>query len=98
SSLVLKVRAKAPGPIDNIKDDVKTAAQSVEQKSAKELLLTVAARKGGAEKTFELPVKDAQFAEYLKATPEFAVDDQQVKEQARKIAGEDRDAWPVARK
>jgi len=98
SSLVVKVHAKAPGPIDNIKDDIKTAAQTVEQKSPKELLLTIAARKGGAEKTIELPVKDAQFAEYLKATPEFAVDDQQVKDQARKIAGDDRDAWSVARK
>src|SRR6185503_6153399 len=98
SSLVVKVHAKAPGPIDNIKDDIKTAAQTVEQKSPKELLLTIAARKGSAEKTIELPVKDAQSAEYLKATPEFAVDDQQVKDQARKIAGDDRDAWSVARK
>ncbi|HKY41742.1 MAG TPA: transglutaminase domain-containing protein, partial [Pyrinomonadaceae bacterium] len=98
SNLVVKVRAKAAGPIDNIKDDIKTADQTVEQKSARELLLTIAARRGGGERAIELPVKDPQFAEYLKATPEFSVDDQQVKDQARQIAGEDRDAWSVAQK
>ncbi|HZM98481.1 MAG TPA: transglutaminase domain-containing protein [Pyrinomonadaceae bacterium] len=98
SSLVVKLRSKAAGPIDNIKDDIKTADQTVEQKSAKELLLTIAARRGASEKPVELPVKDPQFAEYLKATPEFAVDDQRVKEQARQIAGDDKDAWSVARK
>lgn len=97
SSLVVKVRAKAAGPIDNIRDEIKTADQTVEQKSPKELLLTIASRRGGAEKTVELPVNDPQFAEYLKATPEFTIDDQ-VKEQARQIAGEDRDAWSVAQK
>ncbi|HVI71535.1 MAG TPA: hypothetical protein VM656_08630, partial [Pyrinomonadaceae bacterium] len=34
SSLVVKLRSKAAGPIDNIKDDIKTADQTVEQKSA----------------------------------------------------------------
>ena len=98
SSLVVKLRSKAAGPIDNIKDDIKTADQTVEQKSAKELLLTIAARRGTSDKPIELPVKDPQFAEYLKATPEFAVDDQQVKDQARQIAGDDKDAWSVAGK
>ena len=97
SSLVVKLRAKAAGPIDNIKDDLKSADQIVEQKSANELLLTISARRGG-EKAVELPVKDPAFAEYLKATPDFAVENQQVKDQAREIAGQDRDAWSVARK
>ncbi len=97
SSLVVKLRAKAAGPIDNIKDDIKSADQTVEQKSAKELLLTISARRGG-EKAVELPVKDPAFAEYLKATPDFAVENEQVKDQAREIAGQDRDAWSVARK
>ena len=57
SSLVLKVRSKAPGPIENIRDDVKTPEQTVEQKSAKELVLTIAARRSSFEKTVELPVK-----------------------------------------
>ncbi len=34
----------------------------------------------------------------MKATPEFAADDEKVKTQAREIAGDDRDAWSVARK
>ena len=33
SSLVMKVRAKSPGPIENIKDDIKTDDQTFEQKS-----------------------------------------------------------------
>ena len=98
SSLVLRVRAKAPGPIENIKDDIKTADQTVEQKSPTELVLTIAARRSGAEKAVELPVKDPEFEPFLKATAEFAADNGQVKEKAREIAGKDRDAWSVARK
>ncbi|HXQ72572.1 MAG TPA: transglutaminase domain-containing protein, partial [Pyrinomonadaceae bacterium] len=98
SSLTLKVRAKAAGPIDNIKDDIKTADQVVEQKSPTELVVTVAARRAGAEKALQLPVKDATLAEFLKATPEFAADQKEVIDQARQIAGNDRDAWSVARK
>lgn len=98
SSISVRIRAKAPGPIDNIKDDIKTAEQSVEQKSPKELLVSVAARRPTPDKAFQLPVKDPQFAEFLKATREIAVNDQNVITQARQIAGDDRDAWSVARK
>jgi tetratricopeptide (TPR) repeat protein len=98
SNLVLRVHAKAPGPIDNIKDNIKTSTQTVEQKSATELVLSVAARTAGTEKTIQLPVKDPEFAPYLKATPEFASDKKEVIDQARQIAGDDRDAWSVARK
>jgi tetratricopeptide (TPR) repeat protein len=98
TSLLLRVKAKAAGPIEDIKDDVKNADQTVEQKSPTELLLRVAARRNTAEKAVELPVKDPQFAPYLKSTAEFAADDEQVKKQASEIAGADRDAWSVARK
>jgi len=98
SSLVLKVRSKAPGPIENIRDDVKTAEQTVEQKSAQELLLTIAPRRSGPEKAIELPVKEPEFAQYLKSTTEFAADNEDVKKKAKEIAGADRDAWNVARK
>ena len=98
SSLVLKVRSKAPGPIENIRDDIKTAEQTVEQKSTKELVLTIAARRSSPKKAIELPVKDPEFAQFLKATTEFAADNEQVKNQAKQIAGTDRDAWQVARK
>lgn len=96
--LVLKVRSKAPGPIENIRDDIKTAEQIVEQKSAKELVLTIAARRSTPEKVVELPVKDPEFAQFLKPTSEFAADNPRVKDQAKQIAGSDRDAWKVARK
>src|SRR6185369_13450762 len=89
---------KAAGPIENIKDDLKTPDQSVEQKSANELLLRIAARRSDAEKTIALPVKDAEFAPFLKSTAEFNADDEDVKKQAREIAGDDHDAWSVAQK
>ena len=98
SSLVLRVRAKAPGPIDNIKDDIKTAEQTVEQKTPTELLVTIPSRRHDAEKSVELPVKDSAFEPYLKATTEFPGDNEEVKKRAREIAGDDRDAWSVARK
>jgi tetratricopeptide (TPR) repeat protein len=98
SNLVLRLRAKAPGPIDNIKDNIKSATQTVAQKSATELEVTVAARTAGAEKTIQLPVKDPELAPFIKATPEFASDKKEVIDQARQIAGDDRDAWSVARK
>jgi tetratricopeptide (TPR) repeat protein len=98
SSVVLRIKAKATGPIEDIKDDVKSAHQVVEEKSANELLLTIAARRASAEKTVELPVKDPEFAPYLAATLEFPAGDKNVMERAREIAGTDRDAWSVARK
>jgi Flp pilus assembly protein TadD len=98
SSLLLRVKAKAAGPIENIKDDVKTPDQAIEQKSATELLLRIAARRSTADKPVEIPVKETEFAPYLKATAEFAADDEEVKKQAREIAGEDHDAWSVAQK
>ena len=98
SSLVLKVRAKSPGPIDNIKDEIKTPDQIVEQKVPNELLVTVAARRATIDKPFELPIKDPALEPYLKATTEFPADLNEVKEQAQKIVGDDRDAWSVAGK
>lgn len=98
SAVVLKVRAKAPGPIDNIKDEIKSADQFVEQKSPTELLLTVSARRAGAENSIQLPVKDPALAPYLEATNEFAAGQKEVIDQARAIAGKDRDAWSVALK
>ena len=98
SSLVLKVRAKAPGPIDNIKDDIKTTEQTVEQKTPNELLVTVAARRNDVDKRVELPVKDSALEPYLQATKEFPADVEEIKKQAREIVGDDRDAWSVAQK
>ena len=98
SDIVLKVRAKAPGPIDSIRDDIKLETQKVEQKSPNELVVTVAARRNVSEKKVELPVTNPELATFLKATGEITSDDKNVIDQARQIAGEDRDAWSVARK
>lgn len=98
SNLVVKVRAKAPGPIDNIRDDIKTPAQSVEQKSTNELVVTIAARRSAGDKKIQLPVTDPALSAFLKSTGEFAANDKAVADQAKQIAGDDRDAWSVARK
>ena len=98
SDIVLKVHAKAAGPIDSIRDDIKSATQTVEQKSPKELVVTVAARRNTPDKTIELPVTNPEVAAFLKATGEIASDNQNVIDQARQIAGDDRDAWSVAQK
>ena len=98
SSMVVRVRAKSSGPIDNIKNDIKTVEQTVEQKAANELLLTIGARRSSVETSLELPVKDPALEPFLKATREFASDNEQVKAKAAEIAGKDKDAWSVARK
>jgi tetratricopeptide (TPR) repeat protein len=98
SSLVLKIRAKASGPIDSIREDIKSAHQTVEQKSANELLVKVAARRSNPEKKIQLPVSDPQFAQFLKSSGDIASDDPNVIARAKEIAGDDRDAWSVARK
>ncbi len=73
SDIVLKVRAKAPGPIDNIRDDIKLETQKVEQKSPNELVVTVAARRNVSDKKTELPVTNPELATFLKATGEITV-------------------------
>jgi tetratricopeptide (TPR) repeat protein len=98
SDLVLRVKAKAPGPIDDIKDDIVNTHQTVEQKSATELILKIAARRSEPEQSIQLPVNDPALAQYLKATAEFAADNKEVQDRAREITGADRDAWSVARK
>jgi tetratricopeptide (TPR) repeat protein len=98
SDMVLRVRAKAPGPIDSIRDDIKSGTQRVEQKSPNELIVTIAARRNTPDKKIQLPVTDPEVAAFVKATGEIASDNRNVIEQARQIAGDDRDAWSVAQK
>lgn len=98
SNIVFKVRAKAPGPVDSIRDDIKSATQTVEQKSPNELVVNVAARRNSPDKKIQLPVTNPEVAAFIKATGEISSDDKSVIEQARQIAGDDRDAWSVAQK
>ena len=98
STLVLKIRARTAGPIDGIRDDIKSAHQTVEQKSANELILSVASRRTSGDKKVQLPVTNPDLAQYLKASGDIAADDKDVIARAKEIAGDDRDAWSVARK
>src|SRR5688572_27990895 len=98
SNLVLRVRAKTPGPIDSIKDDIKFSTQTVEQKSPTELIVNVATRRFSSDKKIQLPITNPEVAAFLKATGEITSDNKNVIDQAREIAGDDRDAWSVARK
>jgi len=98
SSLVMKISSKAAGPIDSIRDDLKTSDQSVEQKSANELILTIAPRRGGTNDKIQLPISVASLSQFLQPTAEFPSDNKQLVEQAKQIAGNDRDAWSVAQK
>jgi tetratricopeptide (TPR) repeat protein len=98
SNLVIRIRSKAAGPIENIRDDITSADQIVEQTNATELVVKVAARHGGTEQKVQLPVTNTSLSQFLKSTNEFSANNKQVIEQAREIAGADRDAWSVARK
>ena len=98
SNLVVRIKSKAPGPIENIRDEIKLPGQVVEQKSATELVVNVAARRAETDQKIQLPVSDASLTPFLKSTHEFSADNPDVINRAREIAGKDRDAWSVAQK
>jgi tetratricopeptide (TPR) repeat protein len=98
SRLVVKVHSKNPGPIQDIKGDISTPEQTVEEKNPTELIVKVAARRPVVDAKVVLPVTDPTLSEYLKANGEISSDNKQVIDQAREIAGKDKDAWSVARK
>jgi tetratricopeptide (TPR) repeat protein len=98
SSLKLRMSATAAGEIDRLKEDVTSAYQTPMKISDKELELNVLARHGAPKTTLTLPIKGAEFASYLQPTMESRSDDAAVIERARSIAGEERNAWQVARK
>jgi len=98
SSLALRIRARAAGAIERIRDDVKSPHQTIEQRSAEELVITVDSRRSEPDAALRLPINNPDFASFLKATAEIRSEDEQVVKQAREIAGDDRNAWSVARK
>ncbi|MGH9966323.1 MAG: transglutaminase domain-containing protein, partial [Pyrinomonadaceae bacterium] len=98
SHLVLRIRARAAGAIEPIRDDVKSPHQTVEQTSPDDLVITVASRRAVPEAKLLLPINDPGFATSLNPSGEIKSDDERVINQAREIVGEDRDAWSVARK
>ncbi len=97
SSLEVRIRTRTAGAVERIKEDISSTEQVVEQKSAEELIVKVAARRSTPPKML-LPITDATMAAFLQSTREFPTNDPQVLARAREIVGEDRDAWSVARK
>jgi tetratricopeptide (TPR) repeat protein len=97
-SLKLRIRMRATDGIDRLKADLASDTQTVERRSDKEMLVQIRPRRAGEVAHLELPVSGAEFAPFLKAVREIRSDNQRVIEQARQIAGDDKDAWSVARK
>lgn len=98
SSLKLRMRAKAAGEIDRIKEDISSRYQIAEKTSDKEMELRVLPRHSEPKASLVLPIKSSEFAAYLQPSTEIRSDDKSVIEKAQGIAGEERDAWKVARK
>jgi len=98
SSLKLRIRATAAGEIDRLKEDVSSPYQTAEKISDKELELKTLPRHAEPKTSLTLPIKDPAFAIYLQPASESRSDDKSVSEKARSIAGEEHDAWQVARK
>ncbi len=98
SSLKLRIRANAAGEIDRLKEDVSSPYQTAEKISDKELEVKILARHAEPKRSPRLPIKDSAFAIYLQPASESRSDDKTVSEKARSIAGEEQDAWQVARK
>lgn len=98
SNLVLRIKTKGVGTLENLREDVNSAEQKLEQKAANELLLTVAARRTPPEQKVTLPVTDPQLAQFVNPSKEITSTEESVVKQAREIAGDDKDAWSVARK
>jgi tetratricopeptide (TPR) repeat protein len=96
--LSIKITSKAPGAIDRLKDDISSTGQVAEKQSDAELIVTIQPRRPSARQRIELPVKSAEFEPFLKTTGDIRVDSPEVMSKAREIAGDDRDAWSVARK
>lgn len=97
SSLKLRIRATAAGEIDRIKEDVSSPFQTAVKLSDQELDLKILARHSEPKTSLTLPIKGAEFTPYLQATSETPSDDKSVTEKARSIAGDEKDAWKVAR-
>ncbi len=98
SSLKVKIRAKAAGELDRIKEDVASPYQKAEKISESELELTVLPRRSEPKTSLVLPIQGAEFLPYLQPARDIPSDDKTVIEKARSIAGDERDAWKVATK
>lgn len=97
-SLKLRIKAKSAGVVDRVKENIDRDAQKIEKQNNDTLLLTLRPRRIEPQQKIVIPVTGAAFAEYLKPTRQIRSDDAQVIAKAREIAGQEKDAWTVARK
>jgi tetratricopeptide (TPR) repeat protein len=97
-SLVIRITSKAAGAPQRLKEDLTSSAQSVDVQSNGDVVLTVKPRRASPSAKVELPVAASEMTAFVKPTGTTGVHDQTVVAQAREIAGNDRDAWSVARK
>lgn len=97
-SLVIKLKSKASGVAQRLKEDLASSAQSVDVQSNGDVVLTVKPRRASPTGKVELPVSAAEMTAFVKPTGTSGPGDKTVAAQAREIAGADRDAWSVARK
>jgi tetratricopeptide (TPR) repeat protein len=97
-SLKMRITTKSAGVVDRIKENIDAEAQKIEKQTGDSLLLTLRPRRIEPQQKILIPVTGASFAEYLKPTRQIRSDNAQVMAKAKEIAGEEKDAWTIARK
>jgi len=98
NSLRLRIKSKAAGEIERIAEDLSTKSQTVDRRSEQDLQLQVLPRRAEPKEHLQLPINSSAVAEFLSPSKDIPADDKSVANKAREIAGNDRDAWSVARK
>jgi tetratricopeptide (TPR) repeat protein len=98
SHLSLRIQVKAAGGAERVAEDVVNNSQTIERRAGEELILKVLPRSADTTQKIQLPIAASEFALYLKPTADIRADDQTIIDKAKEIAGNDRDAWSVARK
>ncbi|HEU5237131.1 MAG TPA: transglutaminase domain-containing protein, partial [Pyrinomonadaceae bacterium] len=94
----LRMRTRASGEADRLASDISSATQKVVKKSDEELEVTIQPRRVVPAQKIDLPITDPAMARYLESTRDVRANDPSVAAKAREIAGNDRDAWRVAKK
>ena len=97
-SLKLRVSTRATDALERIREDLTVQTQTVEKRGDGNLIVSVRPRRAAEVPKTALPVAGAEFASFLKSDGNIRSDDPRILEQARGIAGDDHDAWSVARK
>jgi tetratricopeptide (TPR) repeat protein len=97
-TLKVRIRSKAPGVVDRIREDIASPHQTSEKRSENEIVLAVKPRHATPARKVPISEIGSGFEPFLKSTSELRSDDPTVIKQALEIVGADREAWSVARK